>query len=87
MKRIYTMIVATLMAIVVTTAPALAYGVGAGERPLSNSVETAMAVGRKEPPHSVRRVQKSDRPKFLGNAWEVTQKGEGGFPKGGLGKS
>jgi hypothetical protein len=80
MKRIYTLIVATLMAAMVVAGPALACGVGVGERPPSNSSETGM-VARPKPPGNVRRVQKSERPKVLGNGGEIIWKVTGGFRK------
>ncbi|MGH9194803.1 MAG: hypothetical protein ACRD1T_03580 [Acidimicrobiia bacterium] len=86
MKRIYTLIVATLIAAMFTAGPGLASGVLAGERPPSNAAETGIATRLKLRGHPVSSVQKSDGPKFLGNGWEITRKSVGGFQKGCLGK-
>jgi len=86
MKRIHTLIVATLIALMVTAGPALASGVVAGERPPSDAAETGVATRLKLRGHSVRHGQKSDRPKFVGNGWAKNRTYAGGFQKGCLGK-
>jgi len=86
MKRIYILIVATQIALMVTAGPALASGFVAGERPPSNAAEIGIASPLILSGDSVPYVQKSARPKFLGNGWETSRKSVGGLEKGCLGK-